>query len=89
MRVVVDTSTLISAVLWTGLPHQLIELAETGKITLCATEETLREFREVPSRPKFAGKIRERATTVDEIMRGLLRLVGALPRVGSARHCRS
>ena len=86
MRVVVDTSTLISAVLWTGLPHRLIELAEAGKITLCATEETLREFREVLSRPKFAGKIRERATTADEIMQGVLRLIalyGALSLPGA------
>lgn len=79
MRVVVDTSTLISAVLWTGLPHRLIELAEAGQITLCATEETLQEFREVLARPKFAGKIRERATRVDEIMQSVLRLVALYP----------
>jgi len=44
MRIVIDTSTLISAVLWNGLPHRLIELAEAGHVTLCATAETLQEF---------------------------------------------
>jgi len=84
MLVVVDTSTLISAVLWTGLPHRLIELAEARKIELCATEETLREFREVLARPKFAGKIRERSTTVEEIMQSILRLVTLYPALSSS-----
>lgn len=89
MLIVVDTSTLISAVLWTGLPHRLVELAEAGEITLCATEETLREFREVLSRSKFADKIRSRVTTVDEIVQSVLRLVAlysalALPGVVEA-----
>ena len=79
MRIVTDTSTLISAVLWNGLPHRLLKLAEAGQVTLCATAPTLQEFHEVLSRPKFAGKIRERATTVDEIMQGLLRLVALYP----------
>jgi putative PIN family toxin of toxin-antitoxin system len=79
MRIVVDTSTLISAVLWNGLPHRLIELAEAGEVTLCATADTLQECQGVLSRSKFDGKIRERATTVDEIMQYLLRLVALYP----------
>jgi len=79
MLVVIDTSVLISGVLWTGLPHRLIELAEAGKITPCMTGEILQEFREVLSRPKFASKIRERLTTVEEIMQSVLRLVALYP----------
>lgn len=75
MLVVIDTSALISGVLWTGLPHRLIELAEAGQITLCATEETLVELREVLARPKFAIKIRDRLTSVEEIMQSVLALV--------------
>lgn len=81
MRVVVDTSTLISAVLWTGLPHRLIELAEAGDITLCMTEETLIEFREVLQRPKFAKQIRNRFTSVEEIMQLVLSLIELYPSV--------
>ena len=84
MRIVIDTSTLISAVLWNGLPHRLIELAEAGHVTLCATAETLQEFQEVLARPKFASKIRERATTVDEIVQSVLRLVALYPAVAVA-----
>lgn len=84
MRIVIDTSTLISAVLWNGLPHRLIELAEAGQVTLCATAETLQEFQEVLARPKFASKTRERATTVDEIVQSVLRLVALYPAVALA-----
>ncbi len=79
MRVVVDTSTLISAVLWTGLPHRLIELAEAERLTLCMTEDTLAEFREVLQRPKFARQLRNRFTTVEEIMRRVLPLIELYP----------
>lgn len=81
MRVVVDTSTLISAVLWSGLPHRLIELAEAGDITLCMTEETLAEFREVLQRPKFAKQIRNRFTSVEEIMQLVLSLIELYPTI--------
>jgi putative PIN family toxin of toxin-antitoxin system len=79
MLVVIDTSTLISGLLWTGLPHRLIELAEARQITLCATEEMLVELREVVSRPKFATKVRDRLTSVEEIMQSILALVALYP----------
>jgi putative PIN family toxin of toxin-antitoxin system len=81
MRVVLDTSVWISALLWEGLPHRLLELAETGSITLCATTETLAELGEVLRRPKFAAKLAERQTTVGETMAGVIRLVELYPAV--------
>ncbi len=63
MLVVVDTSVLISAVLWAGLPHRLVELAEAGDITPCVTPDILQEYREVLSRPKFTSRIQDRYTT--------------------------
>jgi putative PIN family toxin of toxin-antitoxin system len=79
MLVVVDTGVLISGVLWTGLPHRLIGLAEAGEITICVSGEILQEYREVFSRPKFTGKIQDRLTTVEEIMQGVLRLAALYP----------
>jgi putative PIN family toxin of toxin-antitoxin system len=75
MRVVLNTSVLVSALLWEGVPHRLLELAEAEAITLCATAETLTELREVLSRPKFAAKLAERQTTVEETIVGVIRLV--------------
>jgi len=79
MRVVLDTSVWVSALLWEGVPHRLLELAETESITLCATAETLAELREVLSRPKFAAKLTERRTTAEEVMVGVIRLVELYP----------
>jgi putative PIN family toxin of toxin-antitoxin system len=81
MLVVIDTSTLVSGVLWPGLPHRLVELAEAGEITLCVTEETLVELRGVLSRPKFEDKIRDRFTSVEEIMQGVLALAALYPTI--------
>lgn len=79
MLIVADTNVLISGLLWTGPAHRLIELAEAGSITLCATMETIEELRGVLSRPKFAAKILERQSTVEEIMLGVISLVDLYP----------
>ena len=79
MRVVLDTSVWVSALLWEGVPHRLLELSESKSITLCATAETLGELREVLRRPKFAAKLAARRTTVEEVMVGVIRLVEVYP----------
>jgi putative PIN family toxin of toxin-antitoxin system len=79
MRVVADTSSVISGVLWSGLSHRIIELVEAGTLTLCVTPEILQEYREVLARPKFARKLQERLTTVEEIMQALLPHVELYP----------
>lgn len=79
MLVVINTGVLISGVLWTGLPHRLIELAEAGDITICASGEILQEFREALSRPKFTSRIQGGLTTVEEIMQSVLRLAALYP----------
>lgn len=85
MQVVVDTSVMIFALLWLGLPHRLIELAEAGLISLCVTEETLSELYEVLNRPKFAAKIRQRRTTPDELFQGVVQLAELYPRTASVK----
>ena len=79
MRVVVDTNVLIAGALWSGPPHHIIELAETGKIVLCATAPMLDELRGVLKRRKFSGRLRTLRTTPDEILASLLPLVELYP----------
>ena len=81
LRVVIDTSVMISALLWRGLPHNLIELAEADLIKLCATREMLIELQEVLQRPKFAPRIRKLHTTVKELMNGIITLAELYPQV--------
>jgi putative PIN family toxin of toxin-antitoxin system len=68
MRVVVDTNVLIAGVLWQSTPHRIIELAEEGHITLCASPAMLAEFERVLKRRKFQSRLRLRRTSLEEIM---------------------
>lgn len=56
MRVVLDTNVLVSAC-WKpgGLEAQVVDLAISGRITLCVSAEILAEYRDVLSRPKLAA----------------------------------
>ena len=75
MRVVVDTNVMISAVLWLGTPHRIVELAEQKRIVLCMTETLLDELREVLARPKFKPYFQARHTSIEEIFSALLPLI--------------
>ncbi|MCX7838406.1 MAG: putative toxin-antitoxin system toxin component, PIN family [Anaerolineae bacterium] len=79
MRVVVDTNVLISAILWLGLPHRIIELAEQRQIVLCMTPPMLDELRYVLARPKFSPYLKARRTNVEEIIAALVSLIELYP----------
>jgi len=74
-KAVFDTNVLISALLWTGIPHKLIEYVERGKVKCYATLDMLHELEEVIERPKFTDRITELKTSVDEIMLSVLNTV--------------
>ncbi len=65
MRAVVDTNVLISALLWHGAPHQLLERARGGELVLITSPVLLAELAEVISRAKF-GSVLERSNTSQE-----------------------
>lgn len=52
-RVVLDTSVLISALLFRGLPSRLIPLWQKGKVTILVSSEVLKEYLRVLAYPKF------------------------------------
>ena len=56
MRLVADTNTVISGLLWGGTPGRLIDLAVEGRIKLVTTLPLLAEFEGVLARDKFAGQ---------------------------------
>ena len=53
MRAVVDTNVLLSALLWSGPPHALLEQARNGTVTLISSPALLAELARVIERPKF------------------------------------
>jgi uncharacterized protein len=74
-RVVLDTNVYISALLWTGIPHRLLRLAEAGDLTFVTTPAIMEELREALGRPKFRLRIRTLQSSVTELMEAILSIV--------------
>jgi len=67
--VVPDTNILVSGLLWTGPPHELIRMAEEGDIELYTSLEILNELEDVLRRERFQRRIAALGTTVEELMK--------------------
>ncbi len=63
MRIVLDTSTLISGLLWAGVPRRLIEAAIARQLELATSGTLVVEFEEVAARPKFAARMAAQSVT--------------------------
>jgi len=59
MRIVADTNTVVSGLLWHGAPRQLIDAGRHQRITLVTSLALLAELAEVLGRDKFAQRIRD------------------------------
>lgn len=70
MRVVADTNTVISGLLWNGNPRRILEAARTGKIQLFTSLGLLAEIDEVLRRPKFARRLTLAEVTPRELVLG-------------------
>ncbi len=55
MRAVIDNNVLLSALLWGGTPHALLEHVRNGTVTLISSPALLAELARVLDRPKFDG----------------------------------
>lgn len=74
MRSVLDTNVVVSALLWGGTPHRLIQAAADGTLTLCTSPELLAELREVLGREHLLARLEQQSTSVEQA----LTLYGAL-----------
>lgn len=82
MRVVLDTNTVISALLWGGTPYALIEAAAAERLELYGSSALLEELAEVLGRAKFAPRLQQAQRTVAQLIeqyRGLVELVQPEP----------
>ncbi len=57
MRVVADTNTVVSGLLWHGNPRRVLEAARAGALQLYTSAALLAEIEEVLQRPKFAKRL--------------------------------
>ena len=60
LRIVLDTNTVISALLWGGTPAKIVDAARAGKVALYTSNELLTELQGVLQREKFARNLATR-----------------------------
>ena len=78
MRVVLDTNTVVSALLWGGTPYALIAAATEERIELYSSEVLIEELADVLGRTKFVPRLQQAQRTVAQLIeqyRGLVELV--------------
>jgi putative PIN family toxin of toxin-antitoxin system len=71
VRAVIDTNVLLSALLWGGTPHLLLEHARNGTVTLISSPALLAELARVMDRPKFDAILRRTNTSRAQTLTGV------------------
>jgi putative PIN family toxin of toxin-antitoxin system len=76
MRLVLDTNTVISALLWKGVPHDLLATARERRVTTLHTSlQLLAELVDVLSRDKLASAVTATGEDPDTLLRRYVNLV--------------
>lgn len=75
MRLVLDTNTVVSALLWRGIPHDLINAARAHPVVLFTSPILLAELEDVLTRKKLAVAVAASGIGPDQLMQRYLRLV--------------
>jgi len=78
MKLVLDTNTIISGLLWHGAPRQVLDLARSNSIVLFTCPELLAELEDVLGRKKFAARLRMARVTVSELVYGYAALANTI-----------
>lgn len=68
MRIVADTNTVLSGLLWQGTPRRLLELARERKVSLYTSLTLIAELAEVIARDKFAERVRAAGLSATELV---------------------
>jgi putative PIN family toxin of toxin-antitoxin system len=75
VRLVLDTNTVVSGLVWGGVPGQLIDAAVASKVHLIASLPLLDELQAVLFRKKFAVQFAAQETNAGTLFEGYAALV--------------
>ena len=75
MRLVLDTNTALSGLLWQGTPGKLIDAAKQQEVALFSSTPLLAELLGVMSRAKFTDALVARGLQVQALFQGYAALV--------------
>ena len=74
MRLVLDTNVVVSGLLWSGAPSQLLVAAEVGEIELFTSRALLVELSGVLARSKFVRAVEAAGLTHNELVMSYVEL---------------
>lgn len=75
LRLVLDTNTSLSGLIWKGIPGELIDAAICGKVQLISSLPLLSELEGVLWRPKFQQSLLKHDVSVSDLVDGYAALV--------------
>jgi len=75
VRIVADTNTVVSGLLWQGAPRFLINASRTQKLTLFSSPALLAELAEVLARDKFAARILQAGVSAKALVKDYAEIV--------------
>lgn len=78
MRVVLDTNTVVSGLLWYGNPRRVLDAAQRGEIQVFTSKALLDELDEVLSRDKFAVRMAHASVTRETLFLGYTALASTV-----------
>ena len=68
VRLVLDTNTVVSGLLWNNAPSKLLDVALEGRIALFTTHALLFELVDVLPRAKFAKRVAASQLTIEQLI---------------------
>jgi len=74
VRLVLDTNVVVSALVWGGVPYQLLQIAAAGTVDLYTSPVLLDELRGVLARPHLAQRLVRQRANVDQAVEFYARL---------------
>ena len=78
MRAVIDTNVLLSALLWHGTPHALLEHLHGERLSLISSPALLNELATVLARPKFDAILRTSNMARSQLLADVLQLAESI-----------
>jgi uncharacterized protein len=75
VRLVLDTNTAVSGLIWGGVPGRLLDAAAAGTAQIISSVPLLEELHDVLFRKKFAAQLAEQAVDAADLFEGYAALV--------------
>jgi putative PIN family toxin of toxin-antitoxin system len=68
VRFVLDTNVVVSALVWGGVPYELIASAAAGDVELVTSPALLAELRDVLGREHLASRLTQQRSTIEQMI---------------------